>query len=457
MASRARLGRGPANRQVEMGRLESQNARIALEYRSSGLLFCGVTLSGLRSSLLPGAIQALQRRHPILRCTLHQHHHKQLAFYEHALLPIPVEHYTRSGEYSWKSIWENFFESQDAKLGDKVWRVCVVGAGEGEGPSELILAMHQCAGDGESLSSLLHELLTLLGGDNSNNNNDNEDGAWDVDMDEEQECRRLVPNAVNYLSHNLASLSWFLKPLLVGMPLVTGAQKLLSGAKQAIHTSKTHHRMHELSAQELSGLQRECAARGVSVASAVCGAFLCAQRRAGFGASAAATSPPSYATVAWTFSTREMFRVPASQSLSPHVGTMFTSLRVHTDMWAAASGIERWRAKTSQVDQSFYAKHTTECTSLIPTGLSLVRAVNVGVLVLPPVIRQRYGARLVVERSVFAQNHRHIASPLLCVNGMVHGKLSLAVCAAKPQVDPRALDHTVDLTLLSLTTSHSKL
>ncbi|KAH9258593.1 hypothetical protein BASA81_003095 [Batrachochytrium salamandrivorans] len=462
MTNRGRLSPGRANRQVEMGRLESQYARIALEYRSSGLLFCGVTISGLRSPLLPlllpGAIETLQRRHPILRCTLNQHH-KQLVFCEHALLPIPVEQYTRSGEYSWKSIWENFFESQDAKLGDKVWRVCVVGAGtEGE-PLELILAMHQCACDGESLSSLLHELLTLLGGNGNDGGIEGDgpwDGPWDVDMDEEQECRRLVPNSVNYLTHNLASLAWFCKPLLVGMPLVTGAQKLLSGAKQAIHTSKTHHRMHELSANELFELQRECVVQGVSVASAVSGAFLCAQRRA---ASITATSSSSfYATLAWTFSTREMFHVPTSQSLSPHVGTMFTSLRVggNKDMWAVALGIERWRTKTTQVDQSFYTKHTTEFTSLLPTGLSLVRPANVGVLVLPPIIHQQYGPELVVERSVFAQNHRHIASPLLCVNGMVHGKLSLTVCAAKPQLDPRMLDHTMDLALISLTTTTSK-
>lgn len=447
-------------RLVEMGPLETMYAKLALEYRSSGLLFAGVTVNQCEQVLLglPQALRVLQKRHPILRCRLDSTSNGVLVFREDPKLELPIELYSRANEYSWKSIWENGFESQETKLGDPVLRVCFAGNKQPNEKCELMLGINHFACDGMSLSALMNELLVCIA--TGVKSSDTQWGDWEVSMDEERECKlHFSSNPLHYLAHNLKTFVQFIAPLVRGrvttMPFTTehDGLQLSRSAKHLINMSSTHQRMTELDSQ---ALLQQCRLQGCTITSAISAAFLCGQSEA------LESSQGEGATLAMVFNTRDLLgnRVPTNQ-LSIHVGSMCTNLfpsckptfaQYSTqDVWALARTIRAWSTSHSDLDRMFYAKHNTNMMQNVPMGPNLIRFPSLAVSSWGGgFVLQKYENGIQVDRAVFAQNHRHVSSPLLSVNNMVSGKLCVVLLCPKPRIDLMLVDSMFDLSVARL-------
>lgn len=444
---------GPSiKRTVQMGRCEYEHARCAVEYRSSMLVFGGITLTRCNPpnllAKLPQALLVLQKLHPVLRCRL-GFARGEYVFEEDPTLRIAIKQYARPhGMDTWKQIWGQDFECMETKLQDATLRVCFV-CNENEDQCDILIALGHYACDGTSFGFLLDELLTHIA--NETTINDVLWGKWETCVDEDALLRQRFPNPITYFirdwTQHIKSLACNFIPGIVPMPQHVEHEglHLFRTAKQLVEESQTHLRMWDMPSAPLLA---RCRMEKCTVTAAVTSAFLCAQQEL--------IGNHGGVTIQLSFSTRELCGNVGNRLLSPYIGSMPTilypcegnSFAKYTalEAWDLARQIRKWSSSVSEVDRLLLAKRTMDNMAFCPLGNNVVRYPNLVVSSWgSSAIKRKYGGGQVqVERGIFAQNHRYISMPLLSMNNMVEGRLCLVFLTPKPRIDPALSDAVFD-------------
>lgn len=453
-ADRYLIGAGPSKRRiVELGDLEQQYARQAVEYYSSGMLFGGVSLecdAAFLKRQLPVALRVLQKQHPTLRCTLGKTSQNVYTYEEYPEMVIFIDYRPRNGNaQAWQRVWQEEFEAQHAQLGGPCLRV-IVFTDDTEQQHELALAVDHFVCDGTSFSYLLHELMYNLGC--CITPDDVEWGAWEQPWEDtkllcEKYPRALPMYAGKYVKSAVDMISVIAARDITALPFAPGHDgfQLLRTARQMVDASRTHVINHQLSKEDTRVLLERCRAEKSTVTSAVASAFAAGQQEA---IRAWRGGKPSLAPLGSTLSVMVSMRNGRTVNpinLAPHVSNIhmnvYQASAAPAELWHASRALYAEMKRFTEEDKLWNSKHTVTFMSTLPSGQNLVRMPNLAVSSWGSnAVQDCYGSTVRIREGFFAQNARQVSVPTLSLNNIVCGKLNIVLLAPTPRFDPNMLD-----------------
>lgn len=459
-AKRGLIGAGPCERRsVQLGPLEQQYVRQAVDHFSSGLLFAGMRLEvldlGRMLDQLPVALQALQRRHPMLRCTIASHKHLGYLFEEDPTLLVPVEVRNRKGNSAaWRLVWEQEFENSSMQLRENGLRVLVF-CDEGQRVCELVLAMQHHICDGTSISCLIHELLSYLA--NQTPPEAVPWGDWPVPMLEGELLVSKYPRtwAGHYLKQvsSLIEMSNVLSPGIVPMPHAKGHDgwQLFRSGAEMVRQSTTHMIHYELSRVEMQMLLARCREANTTVTSAVVAAFVAGEVQA-----LGACLKSSGTTVSVACSMRPTFGINNHDNLSPYVSNLVVNVfpkgPTPGDLWDASRAVTSELRGFSEETKLWNTQHCLRVMEHMPVGFNVARMPGLVVSSFGSnAVQPQYGGGSIqVLDNLFAQNSRQLPTPTLSMNNMLSGRLNLVLLTPTPRFDAGLTDRIFQLGLANL-------
>ncbi|KAH9261483.1 hypothetical protein BASA81_000139 [Batrachochytrium salamandrivorans] len=444
ITKRGLIGSVPCERRtIQLSHLEQQYVRQAVEHLSSGLLFAGMRLEVLDLNLmlnqLPIALQVLQRRHPMLRCSIGSHKNLGYVFEEDPTLLVPVEIRNRKGNpIAWRLVWEQEFENSGMKLYDNGLRVLVF-CDQDQTICELVLAMQHHICDGTSISFLIHELLGYLM--NQTLPETVPWGNWPIPMMDHDLLVSKYPRtwAGHYLKQvsSLLEMSNVLAPGIVPVPHAKGHDgwQLFRNGAEMVRQSTTHMINYELSTIEMQMLLKRCREEKTTVTSAVTTAFVAGEMQA-MGANLDSCG----ATVSVVCSMRSTFGVNNHDNLSPYVSNLVVNVfpkgSSTKDLWQASRLVKDNLHAFPEETKLWNTKHCLGVMMHMPIGSNLARVPGLVVSSFGNnAVQCQYGSIKVLD-NLYAQNSRQVPTPTLSMNNMLSGRLNLVFLTPTPRYDP---------------------